>query len=277
MTLPQLLIPDWPAPRTVRAVFTQRQGGVSAPPFDCFNLGAHVGDDAADVAANRHLLELAVGAPVPFLNQVHGTRVVQLTVANTPVAPPPEADACWTATSGLVCSVMVADCLPVLFCTTDGSLVGAAHAGWRGLCDGVLEATVGAMREAWNGRAEDRVSSNAAAESFHLLAWLGPAIGPRAFEVGAEVRQAFLVRANDAAETECIARQFTAQTNGKFIANLSGLARLRLQRAGVSAIYGNDGTDAWCTVKQEPLYFSHRRDTRRLGASGRMAGCVWMG
>lgn len=264
------LIPDWPAPEGVHSLCTTRSGGVSAAPFDSFNLGDHVGDDAAAVAANRHRLAEILDKATPhtrpvFLQQVHGVHV-QALHPQTPDALP--ADACVSTQPGVACTIMVADCLPVLFCSTDGSVVAAAHAGWRGLAGskgyGVLESTLAAMAQRLGQAGEEASSSQ-------IMAWLGPCIGPTAFEVGEEVRVAFC------SVDEQADQFFTASPGGKHLADLAGLARQRLLRAGVAAVYGNDSGAPWCTVQQASRFFSHRRDTLRLGGSGRFAACVWLG
>lgn len=243
------LAPDWPAPAGVRAVCTTRTGGGSATPFDSLNLGDHVGDEAAHVAANRAIVQRTIGARPVFLNQVHGTQVVALD-ASTPDGT--VADACYTEQPGLACTVMVADCLPVLFATVGGHRVAAAHAGWRGLAGqggmGILEATVEHLR------------------GNDIIAWLGPCIGPQAFEVGDEVRVAFTATHPQA--ENC----FKAHTPGKWLADLAGLARLRLRALGITQIFGNDSSAAWCTVGNASRFFSYRRDhvTGRFGAS------VWL-
>lgn len=252
------LLPDWPVPAGIRAVFTTRAGGVSVPPFDSFNLGDHVRDDPAAVAANRERLRLATGAHPVFLQQVHGFEVATL---NETTPDGTRADACLTERASVACTVMVADCLPVLWCLSDGSAVAASHAGWRGLAGesgrGVLEATLQALR-------------SGSSTSVEPMVWLGPCIGPRAFEVGEEVRDAFVT--GDPAAAGCFEPLPAA---GKFLANLPALARLRLQAMDIKQIHGNDGSDAWCTVTQSSRFFSHRRDTARLGSTGRMAACVW--
>lgn len=264
-----VLVPRWPVAARVKAVFTSRHGGVSAPPWDSLNLGGHVGDDGAHVAANRSRLSAYLAAHgaarTVFLNQVHGLDVLRLTGSQLDGAC---ADASLTAEAGLACTVMVADCLPVLLATRDGRVVAAAHAGWRGLAgcaspggaSGILEAAVQAVRQ----MAQER-DAHAAAE---VVAWLGPCIGPGAFEVGDDVRAAFGPDAGGHFRAG-------AQT-GKFFANLPAIARQRLMRAGVAEIHGNDGSDAWCTVTQSDRYFSHRRDAARLGSTGRMAACIWI-
>lgn len=241
------LQPDWPAPAGVRAVCTTRAGGVSQGAWRGLNLGDHVGDDPAHVAANRAQLRAAIGAQAVFLQQVHGADVLALQ-ADTPDGA--VADACTTTHQGLACTMMVADCLPVLFTDAQGRRVAAAHAGWRGLAAGVLERTV------------DRF------EGERPIAWLGPCIGPQAFEVGDEVKGAFEARSADSAQ--CFRPTGTA---GKWWADLPALARQRLQAAGIAGIYGNDGSEAWCTVRNPLRFFSHRRD----GVSGRFAACIWRG
>ncbi|WNO03815.1 peptidoglycan editing factor PgeF [Rhodoferax mekongensis] len=253
------IIPDWPAPLRVRALCTTRQGGVSSAPYDSLNLGLHVADDAAAVGVNRQRLAQAVGGRPVFLNQVHGNSCVHLE-ASTPDGT--EADACYATQPGTVCTIMVADCLPVLFAAADGSWVAAAHAGWRGLAgvggQGVLEETLKCFS------APAPVDSAQVAPE--IIAWLGPCIGPQAFEVGDDVRGAF-VEALPAA-TAC----FTPLSSGKWLADLPALARQRLQLAGVNSIWGNDGSTAWCTVSNPSRFFSHRRDR----VSGRLAACIWL-
>lgn len=246
---PDWLVPDWPAPAQVRAVCTTRAGGQSQPPFDSLNLGSHVGDCASAVAANRAALRQAIGVRPVFLSQQHGTEVLRLQVPTEDDLP---ADGCITGQTGIACTIMVADCLPVLFTNKQGSVVGAAHAGWRGLAG-----------HGGHGIVEAAVQSFAAAE---LMVWLGPCIGPKAFEVGDEVRQAFL--ANQPSASAC----FAPSSNGKWLADLQALARLRLQALGVKQIYGNDGSTPWCTVSNPSRFFSHRRDR----VSGRLAACIWL-
>ena len=249
------LVPDWPAPANVRAVCTTRHGGVSQGRYDSLNLGDHVGDEPAHVARNRALLREAVGAQPVFLQQVHGTGVVALDAAQDVVRDGTAADACTATTIGLACTIMVADCLPVLFTDAAGQRVAAAHAGWRGLAGGVLEQTLKAFGDAGAGR---------------VIAWVGPCIGPKAFEVGAEVKAAFEAHAPEAAS--CFrSMPGSAPAAGKWLADLPALARQRLRAAGVSSIHGNDGSDGWCTVGNPSRFFSHRRD----GVSGRFAALVW--
>lgn len=240
------LLPEWPAPARVRAVQTTRLGGVSEGPYASLNLGEHSGDAPERVAENRRWLRAQLQLPGEpwWLRQVHGREVVAVGEAPAPAAP--AADAAVALQPGRVAVVMTADCLPVLFCDRAGSVVAAAHAGWRGLAAGVLEATIAAMPAA----------------PASLMAWMGPAIGPQAFQVGAEVRDAFLQE--DAGAHAC----FTPRAAGKFMADLPGLARRRLQQAGVSAIYGG----RWCTHTEAERFYSYRRSPR----CGRMASLIWL-
>jgi polyphenol oxidase len=248
------LQPDWPAPPGVRALFTTRVGGVSAAPFDSFNLGDHVRDEPLAVAGNRERLAALISPARPvFLRQVHGTHVERL----DPDSPDgTEADACLVQIPGVAATIMVADCLPVLFTHGSGTAVAAAHAGWRGLLHGVLEATARALRDAAGEGA--------------IVTWLGPCIGPQTFEVGVEVCEAF-VAADHAA-----AAHFWPLGGGKFLADLQALARLRLQAVGITDVHGNNGSPAWCTVTQTSQFFSHRRDAAIFGSTGRMAACIWI-
>ena len=242
-------VADWPVPATVRSRVTTRQGGVSGGAYASLNLGDHVGDDPAAVAENRRRVAADLPASPFWLSQVHGTTVLDLDrLVQTRQAP--EADAAYSRKPGVVCAVMTADCLPVLFCNQTGTVVAAAHAGWRGLHAGVLEQTVGAM----------------ACPGEQVLAWLGPAIGPDAFEVGDEVREAF-VRANNAAEAAFRALP-SGSHPGKWLADLYLLARLALARAGVTAVYGGSN----CTVQDATRFYSYRRD----GVTGRMASLIWL-
>ena len=262
---PPLLTPDWPAPPNVRALLTLRGGGVadgaSAAPRQFFNLGDHVGDAPAAVAANRARLQSFMGARPVFMNQVHGTQVVQLTPGLTDGT---NADAAVAANPQLACTVLVADCLPVLLTDAAGRAVAAAHAGWRGLAGGVLEQTLARLRPL-AAQAHAAIKN----EATDILAWLGPCIGAQAFEVGAEVRAAFL--AADAGAAAC----FQPLGGGKFLADLPALARRRLAAQGVTRVYGNDGGADWCTVTRRERFFSYRRDQATLGGSGRMAACIW--
>ncbi|THF62455.1 peptidoglycan editing factor PgeF [Pseudothauera rhizosphaerae] len=245
MTVSDWIVPDWQAPARVRALMTTRHGGVSRPPYDELNLGAHVGDDPAAVAANRARVRARVGSEPLWLEQVHGTDVVD--AAEAVGQGVPRADAALARRPGVVCAVMTADCLPVLFCDDDGTVVAAAHAGWRGLCAGVLERTVERMAVAPSS----------------IQAWLGPAIGPTAFEVGGEVREAFL--GHDTAAGSAFVR---AGAPGKWLADLYGLARQRLAGAGVTRIGGGE----YCTWSDSARFFSYRRD----GTTGRMAALIWL-
>ncbi len=233
------------------------------PPYNALNLGDHVGDDPLVVAANRATLQQAIGAQPVFVSQVHGVGVERIFAHS---APGTQADGCITDQPGVACTIMVADCLPVLFTNAQGSLVAAAHAGWRSLAGqggvGILEAVC-----------ESFVSLspvNKSQEAIEIIAWLGPCIGPTAFEVGHEVRDALV--AHDAAARAMFTPTTSDQTGDKWLANLPGLARLRLAALGISQIYGNDGTQAWCTVSNPSRFFSHRRDR----VSGRMAACIWL-
>jgi YfiH family protein len=237
-----MISPDWPAPANVKSLMTTRAGGVSGAPWESLNLGDHVGDDPAHVAANRERLRQRLPAEPGWLKQVHGDRVVELGRDASR-----EADAAFTRESGRVCAVLTADCLPVLFCDRAGSVVAAAHAGWRGLAGGVLEATVAAMQ----------------ADPGEILAWMGAAIGPVAFEVGDEVRAAFV-----ATHAEAAAAFVPQATAGKWLADIYQLARIRLESAGVRAVYGGGR----CTFSEADRFYSYRRD----GVTGRMAALVWL-
>ncbi|MBP7567017.1 MAG: peptidoglycan editing factor PgeF [Burkholderiaceae bacterium] len=249
------LQPDWPAPAGVRAACTTRVGGRSCGVWQGLNLGDHVGDDPAAVRANRAEVDAAINARPVFLRQVHGVAVARLD-AGTPQGT--EADACVTTQRGVACTVMVADCLPVLLAHDSGRAVGGAHAGWRGLAGGVIESALVALGEA--------VGESPAQAARNTLAWLGPCIGPREFEVGEDVRQAFVAADPHAAAA------FATLGGGKYLADLPILARQRLAAAGVSGVWGNDGSDDWCTVRRPSRFFSHRRD----GVSGRFAALVWL-
>ena len=243
MTGVRFLAADWDADSQVIAGTTFRNGGVSTGAYRGLNLGAHVGDRPAAVRANRQAFAdgLELPAEPAWLRQVHGCRVAEAPFA----AEEPEADACITRDPDVVCAVLTADCLPVLFATADGRAVGAAHAGWRGLHSGVLEATVAAFE----------------CDPRTLKAWFGPAISQPSFEVGAEVREAFLAR------TPRAAAYFAANAAGRWQADLYGLARLALDQAGVTAVHGGGR----CTFAESAAFFSHRRD----GRCGRMASVIW--
>ena len=265
---PDWVVPQWPVAGHVKAVFTTRAGGVSRPPFDSFNLGRPSGDDPMALETNRARLQAAIGAAPVFLSQVHGVQTVELrSVPSDGGAAPIEADACVSAMPRVVCTVRVADCLPVLLTDVDGTVVASAHAGWRGLANGVLEGNFRCFEALVQRQSGPQGDADVASRT---LAWLGPCIGPDAFEVGLEVRTAFL--AHDAAAASC----FSATAGGKWLADLAALARMRLRALGLSRIYGNDSTPPWCTVNNPSRFFSHRRDSVRLGGSGRMAACIWI-
>jgi polyphenol oxidase len=241
------ITPDWPAPPGVRALSTLRQGGASAVPYASLNLGAHVGDAPDAVAGNRGALRAAAALPTEprWLTQVHGADVADLDDGG-PADALPIADAAISRRPGRICAILSADCLPVLFAAESGRAVAAAHAGWRGLAGGVLEAAVAALDTAPQA----------------LFAWLGPAIGPRHFEVGPEVREAML-RGDPAAEGA-----FARNERGRYLADLPALARSRLARLGVARVYGSGE----CTFAHPDRYFSHRRD----GTTGRQASLIWL-
>ena len=241
------LEPDWPAPARVRALSTLRTGGVSGGSFASLNLAQHVGDEPAAVAENRRRLRIAAQLPAEplWLEQVHGVDVL-VHAGSTDPSHPPRADATVARESGRVCVVMTADCLPVVFVDRAGTRVAVAHAGWRGLAGGVLEATIAAL----------------GVDPVDLLAWLGPAISPPAFEVGPEVREAFVQRSAASADA------FARGAAGRFQADLYALARRALAAAGVPAVYGG----GWCTCRQSEQFFSFRRER----VTGRMATLAWL-
>ena len=286
-SLPPFLIPiDWPGlPPGIGVASTCRKGGVSLPPYDDgsgaggFNLGSHVGDDRDHVQRNRAQLEAYLPAPVRWLSQVHGTCVLELGLTSEPASgltpgpdrdaqavlpvSAPQADACLTRQVGVVCGIMTADCLPVLLCDPKAGIVAAAHAGWRGLVDGVLENTVARM-----------VQSGANPE--HMMCWMGPAIGPAQFEVGAEVRARF-VDLDQGAEAAFTAISGSGNSNApgrvndateKFYADLYQLARRRLLGVGIHQVAGGGR----CTVSEPESFYSYRRD----GVTGRMASMIWL-
>jgi len=238
--------PDWPAMAGVRACTSLRVGGISEGPFRSLNLGDHVGDNPEHVAENRRRLQRYLELPGEprWLQQVHGTDVARLEAEVAAV--PHRADACVTPRPGVVCAILTADCLPVLFAAPQEGVVAAAHAGWRGLCAGVLEQTVAAMR----------------CDPRKISAWLGPAIGPQAFEVGEEVREAF--QAHDLQAAAC----FRPSRPGHWLADLYALARLRLAAVGLKHLYGGNH----CTYTESGQFFSYRRD----GQTGRMASLIWL-
>ncbi|MEX2148932.1 MAG: peptidoglycan editing factor PgeF [Steroidobacteraceae bacterium] len=243
MAAHEFLQPDWPAPANVRAAMTTRTGGVSSGRFSSFNLATHVGDDLAAVAENRRRLREALELPAEprWLEQVHGAKVVAI-----PGKSPRAADGVVTFAQGAVCAILVADCLPVFLASRDGTRAGLAHAGWRGLAAGIVEATVAKL---------DCNPKN-------LVAWLGPSIGPSAFEVGADVRSAFV------ADDPGSAAHFQTGHADRFFADLPSLASRRLTAAGVTDIRGSGR----CTVSEPARFYSHRRD----GRTGRMAALLWL-
>jgi len=244
MTIPEFVLPDWSAPATVRAVVTTRIGGVSHGPYDSFNLATHVGDDPQAVHANRAALHATLHLPSDpvWLRQVHGIKVVDAAHCSAE----PEADGAIARVPGKVCVVLTADCLPVFLCDRRATRVAVLHAGWRGLANGILEAGVQALD--CPGR--------------DLMAWLGPAIGPQAFEVGEEVRHAFMAHDLQAGQA------FLAHGAGKYLADLYLLARQRLSRLEVGEVTGG----SFCTVTDAKRFYSYRRD----GATGRMASLIWL-
>lgn len=241
-TPPGWIIPEWPAPHCVKALITTRMGGFSQGRYAGFNLGDHVGDEALAVRQNREFLCKYLPAEPKWLKQVHGTKVANADTLHAPV----EADASFARKANTLCAILSADCLPLLLCDANGSVVAAAHCGWRGLAAGVIEKTVSAMRTAPDT----------------LLAYLGPAIGPKAYEVGADVHEAFL-RGDAGAQ-----QAFAAHAPGKWRADLYLLARQRLNRLGVKIIHGGN----FCTYTEANRFFSHRRD----GNTGRMASLIWL-
>jgi len=246
LKMTDFIIPDWPAPANVHALQTTRHGGISLPPYDSFNLGSHVQDDPLHVAHNRQLLSQFVPSEPVWLNQVHGITVVD--AANTDCIP--DADASFTVRPNIVCVIMTADCLPVLLCDKAGTVVASIHAGWRSLCDGIIEQTVQKMP----------------VDATQLMAWLGPAIGPDAFEVGGEVRAQFIER--DASAEAA----FKPQGGDKWLGNIYQLATQRLNRANISQIYGAGHPETYCTFNDKQRFFSYRRDN----LTGRMATLIWL-
>ncbi len=233
-------------------LLTTRAGGVSAIPFESFNLGEHVGDASESVTSNRQILQQQLGVRPVFCKQVHGTHCIQID-ADTPADL--EADACVTTARDVACVMMVADCLPVLFWNESGSAVGAAHVGWRGFVGSgavnILQATTDKLK---------KLSKKD--EPIH--AWLGACIGFQNFEVGSEVAMHF-----DEAFKRLI-------EEGKWLVDLAGATRQRLLVQGIATVAGNDGSPAWCTVANEGAYFSHRRDAKKFGTTGRMVAAIWI-
>ena len=259
-TSQQWLTPHWPdLPPGVGVLATTRRGGVSPAPYDDgmgqggLNLGTHVGDQPHNVAHNRGIVSAMLPSDPAWLEQVHGTAVVDLGRIGPQQVP--QADASITSVRGKVCAIMTADCLPVLLCDVEGRTVGAAHAGWRGLAAGVLENTVESLRAAGAGR---------------LMAWLGPAIGPYQFEVGPDVMQAFLSGAVDDSGVRHVTAAFSPVQGkpGKHLADIYALARYLLHRAGVAVVHGGE----YCTVSNSGRFYSYRRD----GVTGRQASLIWL-
>ena len=236
-----LIIPNWPAPANIHALQTNRDKGVSLAPYNSLNLGSHVGDNPMHVAQNRQLLSQHLPSEPVWLNQVHGINVVD--AAQTDCVP--DADASFTTRKNVVCVTMTADCLPILVCDTAGTTIASIHAGWRSLCDGVIEATIAKMQ----------------INSSDLLAWLGPAIGPNAFEVGAEVRAQFIAK-------DAKAELAFKKHGDKYLADIYQIATQRLNNLGVKQIYGGGE----CTFTDKDQFFSFRRD----GVTGRMATLIWL-
>jgi len=238
------IIPDWPAPKNVKAVSTTRKGGMSAAPYDGFNLGLHVGDNAEHVQHNRDFLqqELELTLAPAWLNQIHSHRVIDL---DKPLNAIVDADGSYTQRSGLACAIMTADCLPVLLCDRAGTQVAAVHAGWRGLAGGIIDAALAKF----------------SAPSSEIMAWLGPAIGPAAFEVGGEVREQFMA-------LDPNAEQAFVAYGDKWLANLYLLAIQRLQSYGVTQVYGGEH----CTFNEPERFYSYRRDP----VTGRQASLIWL-
>ncbi len=252
MAMADWIVPSWTAPPNVRALMTTREGGVSEGSWGAaagggMNLGPGSGDDLEAVGANRRLLERHLPSPPVWLQQVHGVRVVDADAAHDE---PLQADASFTTAPGRVCAVLVADCMPILFANRAGTCVAAAHAGWRGLAGGIVEATLKASR----------------LDADDTVAWLGPAIGPTCFEVGADVRDAFVAGAGSRAEAVLAA--FKPHTTGKWLADLPALARSRLSACGVDDVHASD----LCTMSDARRFYSYRRD----GVTGRMAASIWI-
>jgi polyphenol oxidase len=246
-----IIMPNWPAPANVCALQTTRLGGVSFAPYDSFNLGLHVNDDPLHVAQNRQLLRQFLPSEPIWLNQVHGINVVDAANASSV----PQADASFTMQKNVVCVTMTADCLPILLCDTAGTMVASIHAGWRSLCDGVIEATVAKMP----------------VKTKDLMAWFGPAIGPNAFEVGSEVRAQFI--AKDIKAEQAFKVHGVNQEQEKWLGDIYKIATQRLNNLGITQIYGGGQENGpWCTYTDKEHFFSFRRD----GNTGRMATLIWL-
>ena len=249
------ITPNWPAPKNVHALQTNRYKGHSHSPFDSLNFGMHVNDNLIHVAQNRQLLSQFLPSEPVWLNQTHSITVVD--AANTTCLP--NADASFSTKKNVVCVVMTADCLPVLLCDKAGTIVIAVHAGWRGLCDGAIEASI------------DKACRAAQIMSADLMAWLGPAIGPNAFEVGAELRDQFIMQ-DGQAEAAFKPHKNDKQEQNKWLANIYQIATQRLNNCGVSQVYGGGIESDFCTFTQNEQFFSYRRD----GVTGRMASLIWL-
>ena len=253
--MPDWITPDWPAPANVKALVTTRNGGVSLSPWDSMNLATHVGDSAESVQANRDRLQQqinlhhAAAYPIQWLNQIHGTEVINAPAVDLPGSTPADADAIFTRQPGSPIAVLTADCLPVFFCDQQGTQVAVAHAGWRGLSAGILEKTVASF----------------SCQAADLLAWFGPAIGPAQFEVGEEVRHQIIEQAGPAVNCEPFFNSVNHKP-GYWLADLYGIARVKLNAVGIINITGGQ----FCTVEQTQQFFSYRRD----GQTGRMASVI---
>jgi YfiH family protein len=252
-----VITPQWPAPANVGSAITLRSGGCSTAPFEQSNLALHVQDDPQDVVANRKSLLQSLKLPSQplWLDQVHGTDLVYAQGLNGPApADTPQADGSYSDQPGAVCAVLTADCLPVLLCDRAGTQIAAAHAGWRGLCGGILRKTVATFKQSPD----------------QLLAYLGPAIGPRIFEVGGEVLQAFLDKAQNSQQQQAITAAFTLRdsTGDKYLADLYALARAELSASGVTQIYGGD----YCSYSDSERFYSYRREPK----TGRNGSLIWL-
>lgn len=239
------IMPDWPAPDNVRALQTTRIGGISKPPYASLNLGTHVQDDPIAVAHNRQLLSPFLPSEPVWVNQVHGVKVIDAAKSGCLET----ADGAFATQANVVCVTMTADCLPVLLCDKAGTVVSAVHAGWRGLCDGVIEAAIAKM----------------SVQAGEILAWLGPAIGPDAFEVGSEVRAQFI-------EKDAQAISAFKPQGEKWLCDIYAIAKQRLNKLGVTQIYGGRINESFCTYSDAERFFSYRRD----GVTGRMASLIWL-
>jgi YfiH family protein len=239
------IIPNWPLPTNVKALQTTRIGGVSHAPYASLNLGAHVNDDEIAVSKNRLLLAPYLPSEPVWVNQVHGVEVIDAAQSTCLQ----NADASFTTKPNIVCVTMTADCLPVLLCDKAGTVVAAVHAGWRGLCDGAIEAAVNKLPVDIND----------------ILVWLGPAIGPGAFEVGDDVRQQFI-------QHESLAEQAFKPYGDKWLCNMYLIAKQRLNKLGITQIYGGGINEDFCTYTDETRFFSFRRDN----VTGRMASLIWL-